>query len=572
MNRVRIMAMAFCLISLVVIAGDALGAQEYASMSVTSKNIVWHPQVSNGGVSLSVTGPNDIYISRTYVADSLPSIGLSDNEGSHLPDGQYSYELRFTPVTGTMTRRGGQPTGTLPVTEPMVQSGSFRIVSGQFLVPSAGGEPAGSQPQADPGIVTPMDQVVADDQIVQGSLCVGFDCVNNESFGFDTIRLKENNTRIKFEDTSVGSFPSNDWTIVANDSASGGASYLAFEDTTGAKTPFKVMAEAPTNSLYVSSNGNVGFGTSTPILDLHVTTTDTPAHRFEQTSGGGFTAQTWDIGANEANFFVRDVTGGSRLPFRIRPGALTSSIDISAAGNVGIGKASANYPLDVSTRGVSKPSVHFSLDGADSGGYLTSVLPNNFFLSSGAAWDGTLTTPGWVAKSTSAVVAGSGDIGYRIFLANNCTPGAVCAGLSSAKFVIDYAGNASATSFNQTSSREYKDNIRQLSADAATDALMRLDPVTFTYKMDPGQSHVGFIAEDVPDLVAMRDRKHLSPMDIVAVLTKVVQEQSRKIEEQQNAYKDQQTTIHELKRELDSLGSLVGGIGSRNMISAACPE
>jgi len=24
------------------------------------------------------------------------------------------------------------------------------------------------------------------------------DCVNNESFGFDTLRLKENNTRIKF--------------------------------------------------------------------------------------------------------------------------------------------------------------------------------------------------------------------------------------------------------------------------------------------------------------------------------------------------------------------------------------
>jgi len=39
------------------------------------------------------------------------------------------------------------------------------------------------------------DQVIADDLIVQGSTCVGLDCVNNESFGFDTLRLKENNTR-----------------------------------------------------------------------------------------------------------------------------------------------------------------------------------------------------------------------------------------------------------------------------------------------------------------------------------------------------------------------------------------
>jgi len=68
---------------------------------------------------------------------------------------------------------------------------------------------------------------------------------------------------------------------------------------------------------------------------------------MEQNNSGGFTAQTWDIGANEANFFVRDTTGGSRLPFRIRPGAPTSAIDISASGNVGIGTASPNARLDV---------------------------------------------------------------------------------------------------------------------------------------------------------------------------------------------------------------------------------
>src|SRR5689334_24870617 len=75
-------------------------------------------------------------------------------------------------------------------------------------------------------------------------------------------------------------------------------------------------------------------------------TSDTPAVRFEQNNTGGFSAQTWDIGANEANFFVRDVTSGSRLPFRIRPGAPTSSVDISAAGHVGLGTASPNLRLE----------------------------------------------------------------------------------------------------------------------------------------------------------------------------------------------------------------------------------
>ena len=53
--------------------------------------------------------------------------------------------------------------------------------------------------------------VHATDTIIQGSLCTGVDCTTGESYGFDTIRLKENNLRIKFMDTSAsGSFPTND--------------------------------------------------------------------------------------------------------------------------------------------------------------------------------------------------------------------------------------------------------------------------------------------------------------------------------------------------------------------------
>lgn len=61
---------------------------------------------------------------------------------------------------------------------------------------------------------------------------------------------------------------------------------------------------------------------------------DTPGLRLLQTNNSGFTPQTWDVAGNEANFFVRDLTGGSRLPFRIRPGAPTSSLDILANSDV----------------------------------------------------------------------------------------------------------------------------------------------------------------------------------------------------------------------------------------------
>jgi hypothetical protein len=79
------------------------------------------------------------------------------------------------------------------------------------------------------------------------------------------------------------------------------------------------------------------------------------------------------------------------------------------------------------------------------------------------------------------------------------------------------------------SSREYKENIADLSANQALLAFNKLNPVTFNYKVDAAEKHVGFIAEDVPDLVATPDRKALGTMDIVAVLTKVVQEQQKTI-------------------------------------------
>jgi hypothetical protein len=81
------------------------------------------------------------------------------------------------------------------------------------------------------------------------------------------------------------------------------------------------------------------------------------------------------------------------------------------------------------------------------------------------------------------------------------------------------------------SSRSSKENIVALSDTEAAETLMGLEPVTFNYVNEREEGYVGFIAEDVPGLVASGDRESLSTMDIVAVLTKVVQAQQRKLEE-----------------------------------------
>jgi hypothetical protein len=105
------------------------------------------------------------------------------------------------------------------------------------------------------------------------------------------------------------------------------------------------------------------------------------------------------------------------------------------------------------------------------------------------------------------------------------------------------------------SSREYKDNIETLAAEDAFDALKGLNPVRFVYKRDMSEKHVGFIAEDVPDLVASKGRNGISPMDIVAVLTKVVQEQQSMVQKQQEVINTLTEKLTQLETKIETFTS-----------------
>jgi hypothetical protein len=85
------------------------------------------------------------------------------------------------------------------------------------------------------------DSVVSQNQIVQGSLCVGTPCVDGELFEFDTIRLKSESPMLMFQDTSSpGGFPSNDWSIGATDGGSGRVPTLYIRDVTASLDVLRV--------------------------------------------------------------------------------------------------------------------------------------------------------------------------------------------------------------------------------------------------------------------------------------------------------------------------------------------
>ena len=146
------------------------------------------------------------------------------------------------------------------------------------------------------------------------------------------------------------------------------------------------------------------------------------------------------------------------------------------------------------------------------------------------------------------ITQSTGDTGYIMHnRANTLTIGAgsidritidrdgnVGVGVARPIHPLEMASGAHVTAggvWTNSSSRSRKENISELSLEEALAALAALEPVQFNYKSDTSDSYVGFIAEDVPELVATGDRQGLSAMDIVAVLTRVIQEQQRRIED-----------------------------------------
>ncbi len=448
--------------------------------------------ISISGSGIYAAGAQQITFMEMRVADPNGQIIFDERtDGSpiiwNVPGGAingfYSYEVRLGKEPKKDKRENSQGTG--PKTKAMVESGSVLIENGSVVTPT-GEETSMLNTLLSVGgyafttvmdfIVSPVaaDQVILDDLIVDGSECVGQDCVNGENFGFDTIRLKENNLRIHFDDTSTSaSFPRNDWRIQINDSSNGGDSYFGVEDATAGRIPFRIEAGAPNNALYVENTGDVGIGTSLPVLDLHITRGDSPSIRLEQNGTSGWTPQSWDVAGNETNFFIRDVTNGSRLPFRIRPGAPTSTIDVSPSGDIGIGTSSPSARMHIRYTVVDDAKILFKVEG----------------------------NPAAINAQTDIFTVGNDN---KVVVSGNLELG---------------------------SSKELKNNIESLGSDEALQTVAMLRPVKFQYKASPSEETIGFIAEEVPDLVATNSRKSISTMDVVAVLTKVVQEQQKAIDE-----------------------------------------
>ena len=238
----------------------------------------------------------------------------------------------------------------------------------------------------------------------------------------------------------------------------------------------------------------------------------------------GYNAGQNETGSNK--LFVANSNTSSPLIY----GEFNNSI-VTVNGKLGIGTKTPIGTLEIETTGSNAVVVCNRTDGA----------------------------LGKITARATEVYIGSGSDHNVQFVANNnvvmtLTPdGDVGIGTTTPSYPLHMGSGAYCSTggtWTNASSRALKENIENLSTAEAVDALTKLSPVKYNYKVDKADKHVGFIAEDVPELVAASDRKGLSPMDVTAVLTKVVQELRKENQEQKRINQEQRKIISDLQERM----------------------
>jgi hypothetical protein len=477
-----------------VLAEPAIGAERATRFTLDRP-------AEAAAATLKLQAPNGRVSELRFDADQPIVVDLNGAEA--FADGSYVWELRFAPKLDGAARaalvRGddGESTAGAPIAPLPARHGAFYVVDRALLPVTV--EPRGAGKTGTR--VGAKDQVIADDLIVQGSICAGIDCFDGENFGFTTIRLKENSTRIGFLDTSSGiGFPSVDWDLVANDNSSGGANYFGIGETTNpgaplpTTMPFRIQAGAPTSALVVGAAGAIGLGTLTPFKGLHQVLGDTPLVRLEQ-SGSALTPQTWDVAGNEANFFVRDVTDGSKLPLRIFPRTPTNTLQLSPTGvSVTSGDPTARGAL-LHVRQVVADTNPVVLVDSRSGNSVTALLTLN--QAGDLALNGTLT---------------------------------------------------------QLSSRDAKTGFAPIVGSALLEKLAALPIQTWTYRTaDAGDRHIGPFAEDFFAAFGFgRTAQTLAPSDVAGVALAATQALEAELRAKDRAIAALEARLQRLEAALDA--------------------
>jgi len=260
-------------------------------------------------------------------------------------------------------------------------------------------------------------------------------------------------------------------------------------------------------------NGAFGVGTSTPHHEAELYGGDSEAG-FRLAWGPTYPNLYADFKmATSTGLTINSNAGGTWADMHLQTNG-TTKLYIDSTGKVGIGTTAPTKLLSVEGGEVAFNQRAWVGDfSADPGG-TDAVLNVHHPTGVGNLFRVTYNS---IPAQDALVVTGTGRVGI---------------GRGDPSYLVHLSGGAysNGTTWVNASSRDLKQDIYDLSADDALEVVAGLRPVTFRYRSNPAELEAGFIAEEVPELVATADRKGLTALDIVAALTKVVQLQQQQID------------------------------------------
>ncbi len=201
----------------VVMAADP---SDFAEVSFGGGVVNFAADVEYAAAILSVAGPDDVGYQQTFAYKEEIYYKLQDECGEPIPDGNYRYTLMLRPALSEDLQKalnGACESDevrascqarylhrfTDEVGTDWTQTGVFALQEGKFVEDRS--EEKARYPRGDG--LQPEDHLVYDDAIITGSICVGFDCVNGESFGYCTRSTRRTTCRSASRTPACAPFP-----------------------------------------------------------------------------------------------------------------------------------------------------------------------------------------------------------------------------------------------------------------------------------------------------------------------------------------------------------------------------